>query len=155
MPLPYRLIKNTNTKSPFVNQFYAKAEQMGTMDINAIADEIQSNCSLKRSDVVACISEFIDVFKRNLQMGVCMHLNGLGRFRMGIKGSYAKTEKAFSVANNIKRCHVNFMPDGKIVKGTTVITNDDGTTYIKKTRTRVNYICDGVSYAKVVDKKTA
>ena len=149
MALPYKLIQNTNTKSPFVNQFFPKAVQMSTVDLDQLAEQIQENCTLKKSDVKACIEEMIHVFKNNLQNGICVHLNGLGRFRMGIKGSHAKTVKAFSVANNVKGFRVNFMPDSKIVKGQTVITNDDGTTYIKKTRTAVNPLTEGVQLKQV------
>ena len=151
MALPYKLIQNTNEKSPFVNQFYPKAIQMSTIDLDQIAKQVEENCSLKESDVVACIKEMISVFKSNLQNGICVHLDGLGRFRMGIKGSHAKTVKAFSVANNVKGYRVNFMPDAHIVKGQTVITNDDGTTYIKKTRTAVSELTNGVQLKQMKD----
>ena len=155
MALPYKLIKNTNTKSPYVNQYYPKAVQMSTADIDQIAEQVQENCSLKKSDVKACIEELIVVLKSNLKNGVGVHLNGLGRFRLGIKGSHAKTEKAFSIADNVKGFRVNFAPDSHIVKGQTIVKNADGTSYIKSTRTAVNPLTEGVQLKLVMMKETS
>jgi len=149
MALPYKLMQVTSETSTYKGQFYPRAVQMSTIGLDEISAQVEENCSLKKSDVKACIEEMISVFTKNLQNGICVHLDGLGRFRMGIKGSYARSVKSFNAASNIKGYRVNFAPDTHIVKGTTVITNDDGTTYTKLTRTAVSKLTEGVTLKQI------
>ena len=57
MSVFYRLRKNNNSKSAQYGKYYARAVHVSTLTTNDIANIIQRNCSVKRSDVKAVIEE--------------------------------------------------------------------------------------------------
>lgn len=92
------------------NHWFARSITVGTIDTNDIAEIIQRNCSMKKSDVKAVLDELVEVMTDKLQESYAVKLNGLGMFRIGITCTGAESAAEFSVNKNIVGCHVNFMP---------------------------------------------
>ena len=112
MAVKYRLMKNNNKQSHFFNQFYAKAAITDEVDLNILAERIQRNCSMKKSDVLA--------------------VNGLGVFKVGIKGNYVAKAEDFNPAKNIHGYKVNFRPSFTTVKTGTYFDATAGVIKVKK-----------------------
>jgi predicted histone-like DNA-binding protein len=90
-----------------------------TIDLEAIADRIQRNCTAKMSDVKAVLTELIETMRDELQNSHRVKINGFGSFRIGLTSKVADSPKDFKVKTNITGLHVVFQPEVK--------TSADGT----------------------------
>ena len=136
MPVLFKLNKivrkfNDGREDPANNRWYAHAFTVGTVGTNDLAEIIQRNCSMKKSDCLAVLTELVEVMKDELQASHSVRIDGLGTFKVGIKGSYAKTAAAFNPAKNISGYKVNFRPSFTTVRTGTYI-DDEGNLKVKK-----------------------
>ena len=97
-----------------------------TVDTDALAEIMQRNCTVKKSDIVAVITELIETMQDQLQDSKRVKLNGFGSFKIGMSGEGANTLDEFSAGKNIRDLHVLFQPevkmDGNGVRQKTFIT---------------------------------
>lgn len=113
MAVMYKLYQN-NRKN-FVNKghWYARAINTQTVETSELADRIQRNCTVKRSDVVAVLTELVEVMQDELQASHAVKLNGFGTFKMGISSTGAPALSKWNTSKNIKGLHILFSPEGK------------------------------------------
>jgi len=112
MPVIYKLKQNKNAKmTAAYEKWYAAPVVAGVKDINDVAELVQRNCSMKKSDVLAVITETVEVLKDMLQASFRVRLNGLGSFKIGISSRGADKADEFSVSKNIKKLRVIFQPE--------------------------------------------
>ena len=111
MAVLYRLQKNLNPKSSSYGKVFAKAVITNTADLQVLAERIQRNCTAKKSDVLAVLTELVEVMQDELQNGHKVKLDGFGSFKIGIRGTTAESIKDFKVTENVKGLHVNFQPE--------------------------------------------
>ena len=102
-----------NNRENFVNRgkWYARVKVNKTKTMKDIAREIQDISSMRKSDVMAVLTELPDVMNKMLQEGHRVKLDGFGSFKIGIKTTPADSVKDFSVTKNIKSSHILFQPD--------------------------------------------
>ena len=111
----YKLKQYKNSNSSYNNFFYPRAVITGEMDLNDIAEKIQANCSLKKSDVLACLAELVEHVREALLDSKRVRLNGLGMFRIGIiTKKMVEDIKEFNVRECIGGYRVNFLPEYSI-----------------------------------------
>ena len=111
MAILYRLYQNNNRKNTKAyGKWYAHATYTGHYDIEALADEVQRNCSMKRSDVKAVIEELVEVIQRELGNSHTVTLGNLGTFRMGVRSTGTVTVREYNANKNITGVRVNFTP---------------------------------------------
>ena len=116
MAVQYRLYQNNNSKSNQYRKWYGRAVMIDTVDTNKLAEQIEANCTVKRADVLAVISELVVVMKQALQDSKRVKLDGFGTFKLGLTTGPSDTAKEFSVAQNVKDVHVLFQPELRIDK---------------------------------------
>ena len=92
-------------------KWYARMVPTGTINTRQLAEIIQRNCTVKRSDVMAVIEEMVEVMKDQMQDSKRVKLDGFGSFKIGITSKGARSAKAFTVADNIKGMHIVFTPE--------------------------------------------
>ena len=119
MAVFYKLYQDNRTSSKFKGQWYARAVHTGTVDIDDLAEEMQANCTVKRADIVAVLSELVETMKKHLQMSHRFKLDRLGSFKIGMSTKPALTVGEFTASNNVKSVHVLFQPETKIEKDKT------------------------------------
>ncbi len=119
MSVRYTLNKVMGTKSPLKGKWIARAKMIDVVDIEALAKEIQDSCSVKKSDVLAVLTELVEHMQTHLQNSHRVKLNGFGSFRIGLRTKAADALKDFKVSTNIKGLHIVFQPEVK--------TSADGT----------------------------
>lgn len=107
----YRLYQNTNEKSKANGKWYAKAVTTAMIDTNALAEIMQRNCTVKRSDIKAVIEELTETMADQLKAGRRVKLNGLGSFKLGLSSKGAPTAAAYDVRKHLRDVHVVFRPD--------------------------------------------
>ena len=115
MAVLYRLSQNKLSSSKAYGKWFAQAVMTGTIDTDALAEIMQRNCTVKKSDILAVISELIETMQDQLQNSKRIKLNGFGAFKLGIENAAggAATAAEFSSSKNIKGVHGLFQPEVK------------------------------------------
>lgn len=107
----YKLYK-ANSKNASINgKYYARVALTGVTNLSALADRIQRNCTAKRSDVLAVLTELVEVMQDELQSGRRVKLDSFGSFKIGLRSTGAESAKKFTVTDNVKSLHVVFQPE--------------------------------------------
>ena len=119
MAVFYKLYQEKRESSRFNGQWYARAVHTGTVDIDDLAEEMQANCTVKRADIVAVLSELVETMRKHLQLSHRVKLNRLGTFKIGMSTKPATTIEEFTAGKNVKSVHVLFQPETKIEKDKT------------------------------------
>ena len=101
--------QSTGTKRS--GKWYARAVPTAVINTRQLAEIVQRNCTVKRSDVMAVIEELVEVMKDQMQDSKRVKLDGFGSFKIGIESKGAATAAKFTVADHIKGLHVVFMPE--------------------------------------------
>lgn len=109
----YRTVQNKNSKSSSYGKWYARAVMTDTTNLDTLAERIQRNCSVKKSDVLAVLTEMKEVMQDELQSSHRVKLDGFGSFKIGLITTSAASAEKFST-DNIVGMRVIFQPDLKI-----------------------------------------
>ena len=111
MSVFYRLHQDKSTGTKRSGKWYARAVPTAVIGTRQLAEIIQRNCTVKRSDVVAVIEEMVEVMKDQMQDSKRVKLEGFGSFKIGIQSKGAQTAAKFSVAEHVTGLRVVFMPE--------------------------------------------
>lgn len=114
MAVLYKLYKNNNTRSGGFGQWYARAITSGTIDTDALAEIMQRNCTVKRSDILAVLAELVETTRDQLQNSVRVKLNGFGSFKIGLRTKGAAGPADFSASKNVVGMRVLFQPEAHV-----------------------------------------
>lgn len=109
----YELRIQKNKAMPSAGQYVARVVHNGVVDTEAVAQEIQDNCSLKRADVLAVLSELENVLCRHLQNGEIVQLSHLGRLKLEIKGRPVSTPQLFNPHEHILGVALHLIPESR------------------------------------------
>ena len=104
-------LKNKNQRSTAYGKYFARAVyDKNFIGTKALADFIQTQASVKRSDVVAVLEELGGAMKHFFEMGQKVKLEGIGIFKVGF--SSIGTDKPEDCgAQNITTRRVLFAPE--------------------------------------------
>ena len=111
MAIFYKLRFRKKSANSEKTGYYAVVCNKGMVGTDDVAEEIQRNCSMKRSDVLAVLAELSEVLKQNIQQSHSVKLNGIGVFRPGICSTLAESIPQFNASTNIKSLRLNFLPE--------------------------------------------
>lgn len=114
MAVFYRLYQNNNENFVNKGKWYARATMTETVDMKKLAERIQRNCTAKRSDVWAVLTELVEVMQDELQASHRVKLDGFGAFKIGIQSVGADSVKDFTAIKHVKGLRVIFQPETKI-----------------------------------------
>ena len=102
MSVFYRLHQDQSTGTKRSGKWYARAVPTAVISTRQLAEIVQRNCTVKKSDVMAVIEELVEVMKDQMQDSKRVKLDGFGSFKIGIESKGAE---------HIKGLHVVFMPE--------------------------------------------
>lgn len=114
MAVLYKLYQNNRKNSSTRGQWYARATMTNDVTLEKLASIIQRNCSMKKSDVLAVLTELVEVMQDELQASHRVKLDGFGAFKIGIQSKASDTVKDFNAAKHVKGLRVIFQPETKI-----------------------------------------
>lgn len=109
----YRKYKNNNSQSKGFGKWYGRAVITETVDIESIATKMQDNCTVKRADILAVLSELGPVITDMVKDSKRVRIPYLGCFKLGITTTGEEDPEKFSVRNNVVNVHVIFQPETK------------------------------------------
>lgn len=110
MAVNYKIYKS-NRKGTGNGMYYARVSHRGTSTVNDLAKTMEANSTVKRSDILAVLSELSETMRNELIQGNRVKIDGLGTFKVGIDTKPAMTAKEFNSKKNIKRIHLVFLPE--------------------------------------------
>lgn len=111
MSVIYKVYQDNRTNSKNKGKYYARAYHLGITDTEELADVIQQNVSVKKSDVYAVLIELANVVRDKLLASYKVRIEGLGLFSVGIHTTAAETPQKFTAADNVKGERINFLPE--------------------------------------------
>ena len=121
MSQKFKKIQNSNDESTAYGKWFATAVYgQHFIETGQLADFIQKQASVKRSDIIAVLDELGDAMKHYFELGQKVKLDGVGIFKVGFS-SIGTTEKEDCGAATITTRRVLFQPETeRIVVGQTV-----------------------------------
>ena len=102
---------NTNELSKNFGKYYLRPvydDRFVTTGV--LADFIQTQCTVKRSDIKAVLDELGAAFKHYFELGQKIKLDGIGIFKVGVSSACSDTEAGCTAAL-VKKARVNFQPE--------------------------------------------
>lgn len=108
MAIKYKLVQNQINGHDSFGKYYARSIKSGEVTMREIERIIEQNCSLKRSDVRAVLTELVDTIKDKLQAGYTVDLDELGRLSLGVKSDGVYRAQDFNVKQHITGISVNY-----------------------------------------------
>lgn len=110
MAVNYRIYQS-NIQNGTNGKFYARVAYKDTVDIKQLAAVMQNNCTVKKSDILAVLTELSEVMKQELQNGNRVKIDGLGTFKIGLRSKGAEDIEKFNASEHIIGSHVIFLPE--------------------------------------------
>ena len=92
-------------------KWYARMVPTSMINTRQLADIMQRNCTVKKSDILAVLDELVETMRDQMQDSKRVKLDGFGSFKIGLKSKGARTAKSFTVADHIEGMHVVFTPE--------------------------------------------
>ena len=111
MSVFYRLHQDKSKNTVRSGKWYARAVATSVVDTRKLAEIMQRNCTVKKSDILAVLDELVETMRDQLQDSKRVKLDGFGSFKIGIRSCGAATPKDFSTSENVKGMRVIFMPE--------------------------------------------
>lgn len=107
--------QNTNEKmTKMYRKWYGKTVIVDKVEIEQLANEIQDNCTVKRSDILAVLSELGPAIKKELQRSMKVYIPYLGSFKMVVHSTGTDTPEDYDVKTNIVSIRPRFIPETKL-----------------------------------------
>jgi len=116
MPIHYRLRQDNRMCSPYPGFWFAHSVNMGTIETEELARLVERNCSLKRSDIMAAMTELTDTIQQLLLDSHRVRIGGIGSLMVGIHGRGAPTAYEFHPGEHILGLHLTFIPDAEFLE---------------------------------------
>lgn len=111
MAILYKVYQDERENALTSGQWFARAIHTQSVELEAMAHEIEENVSVKYSDVSAVLIELINVMNRHLNASRRVKLDGFGSFKIGLKTKGALREEDFSATKNIVGSRLLFQPE--------------------------------------------
>ena len=121
-----QIYKNTNDKALAYGKYYVRAVYDDKfIDTDELAAFIQTQCTVKKSDIKAVLDELGSAMKHFFELGQKIKLDNVGVFKVGITSSPSDSKESCT-ASNVKSVSVpngktNEQRAAKIVDGQAVI----------------------------------
>ena len=121
MSQKFKKIQNKNDESTAFGKWFATAVyDQHFIETEQLADFIQTQASVKKSDIKAVLDELGSAMKHFFELGQKVKLDGIGIFKVGFS-SIGTTEKEDCGAQTITTRRVLFQPETeRVVVGQTV-----------------------------------
>jgi len=119
MAIIYRLVQDRREASAYRGQWFARAVNMRTVETDELAALIERNCTVKRSDVLAVLTELGDVVRQQLASSHRVRLKGIGSFMAGIGNARGAATPADFGVGQVRELHLCFTPERDLLPQST------------------------------------
>jgi predicted histone-like DNA-binding protein len=102
MSLMYKVSACKSRTTSAYGKFYAHSVYADVVDTTQLAGIMQRNCTLKKSDIKAVLTELVDVMRDELQASNIVRLDGFGSFRLAMHSNGVAKKEDFKVSDIMK-----------------------------------------------------
>ena len=113
MKLIFKKYQNKVKDSEMFGKWYGRVVINESVSIEDIALKMQDNCTVKRADILAVLSELGPTMRDLLQDSKRVTIPYLGSFKLSISTGGANSAKEFNIKEQLKRIKVIFQPETK------------------------------------------
>jgi predicted histone-like DNA-binding protein len=106
----YQMTKLRNASREYDGLWFPKALHPITVTTEELLKEIPKSCSLKRSDLLAALTELSEFLLRHLRQGEVVDLDGIGRFKLEVKGQGVISPDDFDERTDVSGYVCHFTP---------------------------------------------
>src|SRR5574344_612036 len=106
----YQMTKLRNASREYDGLWFPKALHPVTVTTEDLLKEIPRNCSLKRSDLLAALTELSEFLLRHLRQGEVVDIDGIGRFKLEVKGQGVLSPDDFDEQTDVSGYVCHFTP---------------------------------------------
>ena len=111
MSQKFKKLQNQNDDSTAFGKWFATAVyDQHFIETEELAEFIQTQASVKKSDINAVLDELGSAMKHFFELGQKVKLDGIGIFKVGISSAASDTEAGCTAAL-VKKARVNFQPE--------------------------------------------
>lgn len=110
MTVFYKMYQDNRTNSKNKGKWYARAKHTQVVDLNQLAEIMQRNSTVKKSDIMAVLTELVETMRDQLLDSKVVRVNGLGTFKIGIRTTGADKLEDFKINKNVVGTKLNFTP---------------------------------------------
>ena len=107
----YKIVKENKPTLKNCGRYKAVAVHYNTIDTERLCREIQDNCLLKKSDVIAVLAELSELLVRHLQDGDRVRLDGIGMLKLEIESDKVDKAEDFNVREHIRNFRIHLLPE--------------------------------------------
>ena len=111
MSVFYRLHQDKSKNTTRSGKWYARMVPTTVVGTRQLAEIMQRNCTVKKSDILAVLDELVETMRDQLQDSKRVKLDGFGSFKIGLSSIGAATANEFSASSHIKGMHIVFSPE--------------------------------------------
>jgi predicted histone-like DNA-binding protein len=106
----YQMTKLRNASREYDGLWFPKALHPVTVTTEELLKEIPKSCSLKRSDLLAALTELSEFLLRHLRQGEVVDIDGIGRFKLEVKGQGVISPDDFDEQTDVSGYVCHFTP---------------------------------------------
>ncbi len=104
------MTKLKNFSREYNGLWFPKAVHTVTVTTEDLLKEIPKGCSLKKSDLLAALTELSEFLLRHLRQGEVVDMDGIGRFKLEVKGQGVISPADFDEQTDISGYVCHFTP---------------------------------------------
>ena len=104
------MTKLRNASREYNGLWFPKAVHSVTVTTEELLKEIPKSCSLKRSDLLAALTELSEFLLRHLRQGEVVDIDGIGRFKLEVKGQGVISPDDFDERTDVSGYVCHFTP---------------------------------------------
>jgi predicted histone-like DNA-binding protein len=108
MALNLKKVERANPVNRDQKKWYLIKDTGRSIDLDAIAEEIQSRSAMTKGDILAVLSNLVQVLPLHLKNGDSVRLGSFGSFRLTVTSNGAETAAELT-ARNVKGTRVVFV----------------------------------------------
>lgn len=111
--MKYVLKKQSRKAIPSNGKYVARVAHLQTVTNEMIEEEVQANCTVKRSDVKAVLTELAETLRRHLQDGDIVKLDEIGTLKLEITSKPVDNKSDFSATEHITGVKLHIIPESR------------------------------------------
>ncbi len=111
--MKYKIVRENKPTLKNYGRYKAVAMHFQTIDAEQVAQEVQDNCSAKRSDVELVLGELLEVLARHLKQGDRVRLKYIGLMKLELDSEKVNSPKDFDPAKHIRGVRLHLLPESR------------------------------------------
>lgn len=114
-------VERANPANRDQKKWYLTRAAGRAVDLDEIAEDIQSRSAMTKGDILAVLSNLVQVLPTHLKKGDSVRLGSFGSFRLSISSTGAESAEAVNV-NSVKNTKVVFVAGTELKRAISSVT---------------------------------